>query len=541
MIPSERDSDEAGRLPSEQETVKLIRQLEIHQAELEMQNDELRHAWAVSEVAVNKYTELYDFAPSGYFTLSRDGKIMGLNLCGANLVGNDRVRLKSSAFDLYLSQDTRAVFKIFLENIFVNRTLETCEVILQPDGKAPVHLHLSGIVAEGGQQCLVNAIDITNRKMAEEALHESERLLRESQQVARLGSYVWDVSVNLWTSSKILDEIFGIDEHYVRSFEGWTMIIHPDFRDSMADYVVNEVIGQHHRFDREYKIVRQTNGQECWVHGLGQLVLDSGNQPVKLIGTITDITDRKKAEAFIQLSNEQLQAANAEKDKFFSIIAHDLRSPFNAFLGLTRIMVEDLPTLTLDEIQHIALTMRNSANNLFNLLENLLDWAKIQQGIIAFNPETVELAQVINDSLVMVYEQAKNKGIEIASPVNDGSTVYADVNILQTIIRNLVANAVKFTQKGGKVTLSTWTNSVGGCEVSVIDNGIGMTGDMVENLFRIDFKTCRRGTDGESGTGLGLIICRDLVKKHNGKLWVESEDGKGSAFRFSLPPAPRQE
>ena len=541
MIPSGRVSDEAGRLPSEPETVKLIRQLEVHQAELKIQNEELRHAWAVSEVAVNKYTELYDFAPSGYFTLSRDGKITGLNLYGANMVGKDRLRIKNSQFELYLSADSRPVFKIFLENLFINQTLETCELTLQTEGRVPIYIHLSGIIAEGAKQCLVNATDITPRKIAEEALHESERLLRESQQVARLGSYVRDVSVNLWTSSPILDEIFGIDENYIRSFEGWAMIIHPDFRNSMADYVMNEVIGQHQKFDREYKIVRQVNGQERWVHGLGQLVLDSMNQPVKLIGTITDITNRKKAEAIIQLRNEQLLAVNAEKDKFFSIIAHDLRSPFNAFLGLTRIMVEDLPTLTLDEIQQIALTMRNSANNLFNLLENLLDWAKIQQGIIAFNPETVELTQVINDSLVMVFEQAKNKGIEIASQVDDGLTVYADVNILQTVIRNLVANAVKFTQKGGKVTLSARANSGGGTEVSVIDNGIGMTGDMVENLFRIDFKTCRRGTDGESGTGLGLIICRDLVKKLNGKLWVESEDGKGSSFRFLLPSAPQQE
>ena len=234
-------------------------------------------------------------------------------------------------------------------------------------------------------------------------------------------------------------------------------------------------------------------------------------------------------------SNEELQKLNAEKDKFFSIIAHDLRSPFNGFLGLSQIMAEELPSLTRDEIRDLAVSMQNSATNLFRLLENLLEWARIQQGLIPFNPKVVELLPIINESIALVLESAKSKGIEIAYDIPDDLAVFADSNILQTVIRNLVSNAVKFTPKGGKISVSAKATSDKGVQISIKDTGIGMSPKMVDNLFRLDVQTNRKGTEGEHSTGLGLLLCKEFVEKHGGKLWVESEEGKGSTFAFSLP------
>ncbi len=236
----------------------------------------------------------------------------------------------------------------------------------------------------------------------------------------------------------------------------------------------------------------------------------------------------------IKQQNDILSIANIEKDKFFSIIAHDMRGPFNGFLGLTQMMAEELPTMTFEQVRNIALNMKRSAANLYRLLENLLQWAKMHQGLIPCKPEPVLLRSLISESVKVIHSSAKIKGVEIVSDIPNDLVVSADVNILQTIIRNLVSNALKFTHSGGKISIAVRKTGDNRVEVSVSDTGIGMSRDMVDALFRLDVRTSRHGTEGEPSTGLGLIICKEFVEKQGGKLLVESEEGKGSKFAFSL-------
>jgi signal transduction histidine kinase len=234
-------------------------------------------------------------------------------------------------------------------------------------------------------------------------------------------------------------------------------------------------------------------------------------------------------------ANLKLKETDAAKDKFFSIIAHDLRGPFGAFMGLTEIMAEESSSYTIDEIHEFSVDMRKSASNLYRLLENLLQWAKMQQGTVAFNPELIQLHPVIDECINVAKESAKSKGIEIGYDLPDDLTVFADSNMLQTIIRNLVSNAMKFTPKGGKISVSAKANGDKIIEIAVKDTGIGMTSEMVSNLFRLDVKTNRKGTEGEPSSGLGLLLCKEFVEKLGGRIWVESEEGKGSEFKFTLP------
>jgi two-component system sensor histidine kinase/response regulator len=237
----------------------------------------------------------------------------------------------------------------------------------------------------------------------------------------------------------------------------------------------------------------------------------------------------------IEWQRRELQILNAEKDKFYSIIAHDLRSPFMGFLGMTRILDEELPCLEMAEVRNTIKDMRSSAETVYGLLEDLLQWARMEQGLIPFNPEEVQLRPIVDESMVTALEPAVMKGVEIIADVPDHLLVFADVNIVQTVIRNLVSNAVKFTPKGGKVTISARATGGNTVEISVKDSGIGMSRAMVDVLFRFGVETNRQGTEGEPSTGLGLIICKDLVEKHGGKLRAESEEGKGSDFTFTLP------
>jgi len=521
---------------SEFEAMKLVHELEVHQIELELQNEELfRAKEKAAELATEKYAELYDFAPTGYFTLSKSGDIVELNLCGSQMLGKERSLLKKRRFAFFVSDDTKRNFNLFLDRVFSSKSIETGELTLMVNGSLPKYVHLTGIATENATQCLVIVADITEINLAEKALKESERFLKDTQMIAKLGTYSLDMIRDRWESSEVLDLIFGIDAGYNRTTEGWVSIVHPEWQYVMRDYFLREVVDGASRFDKQYKIIRQNDQAERWVHGLGRLEFDINRRPVSMVGTIRDITEQKLAEEEIQRKNIELQKINAEKDKFFSIIAHDLRSPFNGFLGLTEIMAEGLPRMSSEEIQTIAIAMRNSATNLFRLLGNLLEWSRMQRGLTTFVPQTILLLPKISESLVLVLESASRKEIAVNYNVPDDLEVLADPNMLGAILRNLVANAVKFTQRGGNIIVSAKPVNCNQIEISIRDTGIGMKKDIIDHLFQLDVNVSRRGTEGEPTTGLGLFICKDFIEKHGGKLWVESEEGKGSIFHFTLP------
>ena len=289
----------------------------------------------------------------------------------------------------------------------------------------------------------------------------------------------------------------------------------------------------------ELRIVKKDNTTFWALLATTQLQDINGNSICRVV--MSDITALKQAELEIKLKNEELHKANAEKDKFFSIIAHDLRSPFQSFLGLTQEMAEELPRLTKPEMQEIAVNMRDSATNLYRLIESLLQWSIMQQGLMPFNPKAVLLLPIVSESVAMVLEPAGKKGIEITSHIPDAIKVLADSNMLQSVIRNLFSNAIKFTAKGGAINLSAKYAGDNNVEISIKDSGIGMSSEMVDNLFRVDVRTNRKGTEGELSTGLGLLLCKEFVEKQGGKIRVESEEGKGSVFYFTIPCNPESE
>lgn len=377
--------------------------------------------------------------------------------------------------------------------------------------------------------------NITHRKQAEEALKESDRFLKETQIIAQLGTYTLDITSGRWASSDILDRLFGIDADYDKSVEGWKSLIHPDWQKIMADYLIKEVIGEKVKFNKEYKIVRRNDKSERWVHGMGELKFNENNQPITMIGTIRDITDRIQAEEEIKKQNEELLKINAEKDKFFSIIAHDLRSPFQGFLLMTEMITENSSEFSIEEIGTYISELNKSAQNIYKLLQNLLDWAQLKKGSFDFVPEEFSLATTVSASIEQINKRAIQKGITILNEVPENQKVFVDERMINSILGNLLSNAVKFTGKEGKVIIKTKTQSKGMAEIAVEDSGVGMTERTLNKLFKLDEKVGKKGTDGELSTGLGLLLCKEFVEKHGGKIWVESEEGKGSCFMFTVP------
>jgi signal transduction histidine kinase len=243
---------------------------------------------------------------------------------------------------------------------------------------------------------------------------------------------------------------------------------------------------------------------------------------------------KRKTNLQLNEKNKIISNINKQKDKFFSIIAHDLRGPFNGFLGLTELLAEDIDDMDKEEIQFAAVNMRSSAVNLNKLLENLLEWSRMEQGLIPFSPQENRLLPVVNECVATLGASANKKEIKIQTEIQEGISVYADNNILHTVVRNILSNAVKFTPKGGTIIIQGKEDDKN-TTISIKDSGIGMNAKMIENLFQLDVKTNRKGTEDEASSGLGLILCKEFVEKHGGKIWVESEENVGSTFYFSLP------
>jgi two-component system, sensor histidine kinase and response regulator len=247
-----------------------------------------------------------------------------------------------------------------------------------------------------------------------------------------------------------------------------------------------------------------------------------------------EIEERKRAETALLESENKLREANAAKDKFFSIIAHDLRNPFNAVIGFSNLLRENISEFDINEISEYIGYINDSAINAYTLLGNLLDWARSQTNSIQFKPEAVNIFDIIQSTLVILSGEATKKNITLSSQITPDSLVLADNNMVSTVFRNLISNAIKFTRTGGLITIFSCLHN-GFYEFTVEDNGVGIQQKDLEKLFRIDTKVYTKGTAEESGTGLGLILCKEFIEKNNGTIRVESEPGKGSRFIFSLP------
>ena len=374
--------------------------------------------------------------------------------------------------------------------------------------------------------------DITDLKRATNELLKKDELLGITGTTAKVGGWEFDTETmrQTWT-----DEVYRIHELDF-SFD-------PDVNNGLGFYepksreIISAAVDRTMRFGEPFDLELEfftANGKHRWVHTIGKALQQNG-KTVKVYGSFQDITEKKEIEEQILHHNERLQKLNATRDRFFSIIAHDLRNPFNSFLGLTNLMADDTSELSVRELRDLAGRLNSSAENLYRLLDNLLQWARIQQGSFPMRPEKINLSATIADVCDLLSEQAGLKNIRLLNGVKSELLIQTDPQMVRTILSNVVSNAIKFTPDGGKVEVSVREDGPEFIEVSVSDSGIGISPEIMDNLFNMDIPTSRRGTGNEPGTGLGLLLCKDLMKMLGGRIAVESSSGQGSIFRLAFP------
>lgn len=259
------------------------------------------------------------------------------------------------------------------------------------------------------------------------------------------------------------------------------------------------------------------------------------NEAVKSFDKTNEIERHtRELEGKVKKRTEELQELNATKDRFFSIIAHDLKSPFNYLLGMTELLSENMDTMSPDKLKVFILKLNDSAQSAFDLLENLLVWARTQQKMITMSQKAHNLKDLVNSSVKPLLNLALDKSIDLSIEIDPEDKVFVDEYMISTVIRNLVNNAVKFTRNDGAIRISAEKNEEE-VTISVKDSGIGMREEIISKLFKIGENVSTSGTNNETGTGLGLILCQEFVTKNGGRIWTESQEGIGTTFFFTVP------
>lgn len=306
---------------------------------------------------------------------------------------------------------------------------------------------------------------------------------------------------------------------------GWAEGVHPDdFDFCLQTYVT--AFDKREAFLMEYRM-KNRFGEYRWIRDFGRPFYDLDNSFLGYIGSCYDITEIKNNEL-------RLTELNATKDKFVSIIAHDLKSPFSSIIGFSEHLIELVKEKNYSQIDEIANVILKSSNRVMDLLTNLMTWSQLESGRMPFNPEYFDISTIVLEAISLFKPNAEQKSISIENKISVNSQVYADKEMISTIIRNLISNAIKFTNTNGKISISG-EKLIDIFVFQIRDEGVGVSKERISRLFKIAENESTSGTYNEKGTGLGLILCKEFIEKNNGKIWVESTIGKGSLFSFSLP------
>ncbi len=417
------------------------------------------------------------------------------------------------------------------------------EIIPTPDGKTRIFdvMKIPIFGDDGARKGLVVVgFDITEKKEFERTLQETNERYRMISEM--ITDYVYLAKSDEFDEVEILWLLGGFEkitgytiQNYNEAYDRILKIMHPEDRKRFDEEYVPRLKNLE-ELELEYRIYHKS-GEIRWISDhIKPFKKPEEPNVIYQIGAVTDITEKKNYEAEILESREKLRIINDQKDRLFSIIAHDLKGPISSFVGLSKMFAESLNELTLSEINEYTNNMVKSASHILELLENLLEWSRVQRGRKQFNPERQNIRLIIQNVVDLLFNSFKLKEVTLEQNIKEDAYAFVDLQMMNTIFRNLLSNALKFTYRGGKVCVNIEEKD-SKYIISVKDSGIGMDEELKGKLFNPAEKVSRTGTEDESSTGLGLLLCKEFVDYHKGRIWVESQPNQGTTFFVEIPKA----
>ncbi|HEX9252102.1 MAG TPA: ATP-binding protein, partial [Ignavibacteriaceae bacterium] len=402
-------------------------------------------------------------------------------------------------------------------------------------------LSISSFESDNKNYVLMIARDVTERIRAQRAIRESEEKYRNITENIDDFLFTFErtgLALRPIFCTSSIQKVTGYTQaEFLTDSKLFLKAIHPNDYASLKPKLINlmksriQLSGEF-----EFRIINK-QGNIVWVRAKINLVRSGTGRILKIYGLVSDVTFRKRAEEELKKSTQNLIKLNETKDRFISIISHDLRTPFSSILGFTDLLAND-DELTEDERKQYVKYIQESSRSMLALVNSLLDWTRLQTGRIKFEPQKLDVSKIVTDSVNALSGSAIQKGIEVLSNVNQSLALFVDKSLITQVFNNLISNAIKFTHRGGFVNISS--ESVANSrfvKFRIKDTGVGIKNDDLPKLFSVDAKFTSEGTAGERGSGLGLSLVKEIIEKHGGTISVESEYGKGTEFVFTLPIA----
>ncbi len=491
-------------------------------------NNQLKTLNTLLSESEEKYKTVVEQSPD-VMLIHQNGRLLFANQCFYRLSGLSPDDLSdTSVFDLVHPDEREKIIQMAKLRMNDEKLQSNYEVRAHSKEGNAVYLDLSVSKISYNNQAaiLVVGMDITSRKKNQETIKKLSAAIEQNPVMIM-----------------------------ITNMEGEIEYVNPAFSD-ITGYVSNEVVGRNarilssgqesvHIFRELWQTIldrriwrgellnKKKNGELYWESLVISPILNEQSEISHFVAVMEDITKKRQHDEALKQREDDLRQANITKDKFFGIIAHDLKNPFNAIIGFTSLLLLEYENLSEAERRSYIENINLASSTTYRLLENLLEWSRTQTGKIKFAPGTFDLNSVVNEVMSLLQSQAAKKGIKLISEIPFNTLVYADKNMIRTVLRNLFSNGIKFSSKG-EVRIAAKKKKMS-IEVCVSDTGVGIPEEGIDKIFKLDEQYLAEGTEFEKGTGIGLILSKEFVNKHNGNIWVKSKKNMGSKFYFTLP------
>ena len=484
-----------------------------------------------------KLFQFIEYFPTAAFLLDETFLIRNVNKLAELIIGQDTEKIVGKNIIEFIPEKEADQFRKIVKESFLTSAPITTEMMIKiSDGSNLNILSMFRCFKDhdtNNEFCVLAMIDFTPQKMKEEIIRDSEERFKNMANTAPVMIWIADVEGLFSFVNKVWLDYSG-GELGSQLGINWLNNVHPDDLEKLVNNY-QMALKTKKSFSIEFRLMDKRRKYE-WMLIKGTPRYTRADTYMGFIGSCISIHDQKEFEAKISNLNEELIQTIATKDKFFSIISHDLRSPLSGLMGILDILNTEYESLEEKQKREFINDAAVVSKTTFTLMENLLEWSRIQTGKINYRPEMLKIQRLVYNIAALYEQNLKNKEIEFINSIEPDLFVFADRSMTETIFRNLISNAIKFTKTGGKIIISNKMEN----EMAIVivkDTGVGIEQENIPKLFRVDAGFSTKGTKEESGTGLGLIICKELAEKQKGKIWVESKKNEGSTFYFSVPIA----
>jgi PAS domain S-box-containing protein len=524
------------RTQSVQDINAIIHELQVHQIELEMQNEELRIAQLQLEESRSKYSDLYDFAPVGYFTLDKNGVILETNLIGAEQLGVERSYLIKKPFPSFIAADDQDAFYFYRQRVFDKKTRQTCEVKIRRKDASEFYAHLTGTAMPDreGNYCIIRTAlsDLSERRQTEEMVKEKQIFIQKIADTTPNILYIFDIREHtLVYSNRELTLMLGYTLEDIQELgeELYEKLIHPDDLPKVYEHLERLGTAADNDISEIEFRVKDINGKWHWLSNRN-IVFSRTDEGLtrEILGTSRDISDYKLTNEKLEHSVKQLARSNKELEQFAFIASHDLKTPLLSISGFTHLLEKEYEDKFNENAKEYFSFVKDGIQRMENLIDELLAYSRI--GVSGSRSEFVEVNKIFVRIIANLTVDIERSGARITH--DSLPVVHFNNTHMEQLLQNLIGNAVKFCSRETPQVHVSAEQKGDKWVFAVKDNGIGITPDDRDKIFDM-FKRLDRSK--YPGTGIGLAVCKKIVELHGGRIWIESQTDKGSIFYFTIP------